>query len=477
MVKVCRIWESYTFTTACLLALRGCRLPHSLNPTVAMSTRTKPQRSLGLSMCTALVVGNMIGSGVFLLPASLAPYGAISILGWLFTSAGAILLALTFARLSRRVPGAGGPYTYTRAGFGDFAGFLVAWGYWISIWAGNAAISVAFASYLAVFLPAIGASNLLAALAALLAIWILTIVNVAGVRKAGVVQLVTTIVKLLPLVAIAVLGLFYVDASNFSPLNPTGESTFSAVTACAALTLWAFLGLESATIPADNIKDPDKTIPRSTIIGTIIAAVVYVLGTVAVMGVLPRDSLAVSTAPFSDAAAAMWGGWAAYLVAAGAVVSAFGALNGWILLQGQLPMAAARDGVFPAAFGRMSSRGTPALGIVISSVLASVLIVMNFSRGLVGAFTFILLLATLTTLFPYVLCSMSELILSAGETGSRKQRFALATSIVPSLAFLYALWAIGGSGRDTVYWGFLLLLAGVPFYVFEKIRGHQCADG
>jgi APA family basic amino acid/polyamine antiporter len=428
-------------------------------------------------MCTALVVGNMIGSGVFLLPAALAPYGAISVLGWLFTSAGAILLALTFARLSRRVPEAGGPYTYTRAGFGDFAGFLVAWGYWISIWAGNAAISVAFASYLAVFLPAIGASTRLAATASLLAIWALTIVNVAGVRKAGIVQLVTTVMKLLPLVGIAIFGLFYVDTSNFSPLNPSGESNFAAVSACAALTLWAFLGLESATIPADNIKNPSKTIPRATVVGTLIAAVVYVLGTVAVMGVLPREVLTDSISPFSDAAAIMWGNWAAYLVAAGAMVSAFGALNGWILLQGQLPMAAARDGVFPSAFGRMSRRGTPAFGIVISSGLASVLIVMNFTRGLVGAFTFILLLATLTVLFPYVLCSMAELLLAVKTKSGPRKKLTLAASLTPSLAFLYSLWAIGGSGRDTVYWGFLLLLAGVPFYVFEKIRGHPCADG
>jgi APA family basic amino acid/polyamine antiporter len=448
-----------------------------LNPTFAMSQRTKSQRSLGLWMCTALVVGNMIGSGVFLLPASLAPYGTISIVGWLFTSAGAILLALTFARLSRRVQSAGGPYTYTRAGFGDFAGFLVAWGYWISIWAGNAAISVAFASYLSVFLPAIGASTRLAAMAALLAIWALTIVNVAGVRSAGIVQLVTTIMKLIPLVGIALFGLFYLDPSHFSPLNPSSESSFSAVSACAALTLWAFLGLESATIPADDVKDPSKTIPRATVIGTIIAAVVYVLGTVAVMGVLPRAALSDSIAPFSDAAAAMWGSWAGYLVAAGAMVAAFGALNGWILLQGQLPMAAARDGVFPAAFARMSRRGTPAVGIVISSGLASVLIIMNFTRGLVGAFTFILLLATLTVLFAYALCSMAELLLAAKEKNGLKKKLTLAASIIPSLAFLYSLWAIGGSGRDTVYWGFLLLLAGVPFYVFEKIRGHPCADG
>ncbi|MGD8866847.1 MAG: amino acid permease [Gemmatimonadales bacterium] len=428
------------------------------------------ERTLGLWRSTALVVGNMIGSGIFLLPAALAAYGGISILGWLFTSTGAMLLALVFARLSRRVPKVGGLYVYTRLGFGDFAGFLVAWGYWISIWCGNAAIATAFVGYMGVFVPRLTENPLLGAATAGGAIWLLSWVNARGVRDAGIVQLATTALKLIPLIAVGLLGLLYFRPGNFIPFNASGLPVLVAISATATLTLWAFLGLESATIPAEDVVEPERTMPRATILGTAAAAVVYILGTVAVMGVIAPALLTDSTAPFADAARVMWGGWASYAVAAGAAISCFGALNGWILLSGQIPLAVARDGLFPSPLARLSKRGTPVNGIVISSVLATVLISMNYTRGLVEQFTFIILLATLTSLVPYVFCSAADFMLAAAERGGALGRKWSAILIVPTLAFLYSLWAIGGSGRDTVYWGFLLLLAGIPVYVWNRWR-------
>lgn len=437
-------------------------------------TLQKGARVLGLWRSTALVIGNMIGSGIFLLPASLALYGGISVVGWLFTATGAMLLALVFAHLGRMVPKAGGLYAYTREGFGDFVGFLVAWGYWISIWCGNAAISTAFVGYMGVFVPPLAEIPLLAGATAVAAIWLLTWVNVMGVRNAGIVQVVTTVLKLLPLIAVGTLGFLWFDPGNFRPFNVSGEPMLAALTATAALTLWAFLGLESAGIPADDVQDPEKTIPRATILGTLSSTVVYILGTVAVMGVIGPSVLAQSTAPFADAASAMWGGWMAYAVAAGAAISCFGALNGWILLQGQIPMAVAKDGLFPQAFARLSRSGTPVISIVISSLLASLLIFMNYTRGLVESFTFILLLATLTSLVPYVFCSAADVLISIRNGALARGRTFL---IAPAVAFLYSLWAIGGSGRDTVYWGFLLLLAGTPIYVWARWRQAESAAG
>jgi APA family basic amino acid/polyamine antiporter len=424
---------------------------------------------LGLWRSTALVIGNMIGSGIFLLPASLAPYGGISIIGWLFTAAGATMIAIVFARLGRAAPQAGGLYAYTKTGFGEFPGFLIAWGYWISIWSGNAAIATGFVGYLGVFVPPVSRNPLLAGVAAAGAIWLLSWVNARGVRSAGIVQVVTTVLKLLPLIAVGTLGFLFFDRHNFIPFNQSGQSLFSSITATAALTLWGFLGLESATIPADDVIDPGRTIPRATILGTLTTSGVYILGTAAVMGLVPPSALARSTAPFAEAANAMWGGWAEYAVAAGAGISCLGALNGWILLQGQLPLAVARDGMFPSLFARLSKRGTPVCGIAISSALATILISMNYTRGLVGAFTFILLLATLTTLVPYVFCSAAALRTSLGDKDGAGARRA-GIPLVPGLAFVYSLWAIGGAGRDTVYWGFLLLLAGIPVYVFQKAQ-------
>jgi APA family basic amino acid/polyamine antiporter len=433
-----------------------------------MASRTPAK--MGMWMAAALVVGNMIGSGVFLLPASLGSFGGISLLGWGFTCAGALLLALVFARLSRLVPRAGGPYAFSRAGFGDFAGFLVGWGYWISIWVANAALAVAFTSYLSWFWPALATDRALASAVGIGAIWLLTWVNVRGVRTAGSVQVVTTVLKLVPLAAVGTLGLLYMDPDNFRPFNASGEGAFPAITAAATLTLWAFLGFESATVPAEEVRDPERTIPRATVVGTVLAAVVYVLGTAAVMGVIPAAELSGSNAPFADAASRMWGGWTAPAVAAGAMISAFGALNGWILLQGRIPWAAARDGIFPAALGRTSKRGTPAFALVFSSVLVTGLMLLNSSETLVDQFTFVILLATLTALLPYAICALAEIMIYARDRERFEGQRLTGAVITALLGFVYAMWAIAGAGQETVYWGLILLFAGLPMYVWVVWR-------
>ena len=430
-------------------------------------TGTKPDAKIGLWTSAALVVGNMIGSGIFLLPATLAAYGAISLVGWIASSAGAIALALLFSNLSKLMPHApGGPYAYSRAGLGDFAGFLVAWGYWLSIWCTNAAILVTFVSYLSVFFPVIAKNSFYAVGIGLATVWLLTWINTLGVKTAGRVQLITTIMKLTPLVIVTFVGLFYIDTENFSPLNLSQESNFAAVTATATLTLFAFLGMESATVPSANIRDPERTIPRATMIGTWITIVVYVVGSVTVMGMIPNGALRLSNAPFADAAALIWGEQARSWVALGAIVSTFGALNGWILLQGQIPLAAAKDKMFPSVFKRTNGKGVPVAGIVFSSILISALMLMNFTKGLTDTFTFMILLSTLTVLVPY--------LFSAAAYGLMilQQRFwkrnAVSKIILAVVAFSYSLWAVVGSGAESVFWGFIALMVGIPFYVWMK---------
>ncbi len=425
-------------------------------------------RTLGVWTTVALVMGNMIGSGVFLLPASLAPYGGVSLLGWLISTVGALMLALVFARLARASPATGGPYAYSRRAFGDLAGFLVAWGYWISMWCTNAALAVAGVGYLDPFVPSLVRNPVTAAAMALAAIWLLTAVNLRGVREAGRVQTVTTILKILPLAAVGLAGLFVLNPSHFALADAGPRAILSGATATATLTLWAFLGLESATIPAASVRDPGRTIPRATIVGTTLAAGIYVLSTVGVMAVLPRATLGASTAPFSDAARVLAGDWAGSVVALGAAISCFGALNGWILLTGQLPMAIAADGLFPPVFGAMSARGVPARGIVIGGVFSTILIAMNYSRRLVDLFTFIILLATLSTLIPYVFSALATFLIPETPEGGRPRR--TGGAVVAGLAFAYSLWAIGGAGAEVVYWGFLLLVAGLPVYVWVVRR-------
>lgn len=432
---------------------------------------TKHIPKLGLWIVTALVAGNMIGSGIFLLPSSLAHFGSIGILAWVFTAFGAMLLALVFAQLSRLVPKVGGPYAYCREGFGNCVGFLVAYNYWIAVWVGNAAIVVAFTGYLSVFWPVLSVDNYDAFAVSVVVLWFITILNIFGLRKAGVLQLVTTILKIIPLILIAVVGIFYIHPEHYyGAFNISGKPFFIALTGAASLTLWSFIGLESATIPADSVVDPEKTISRATIIGTIIAAVIYISSTAVIMGIIPLQNLANSAAPYAAAANLIFGHWGGPLVAVGAIIACFGALNGWTLLAGQIPMAAARDNLFPKSFAKLSRHGAPAYGLVVSSVFVTLLLLLTLRDDLVEQFTFIILLATLSSLIPYFFTAMAELMLLFKNRDLFSQKRLAISIVIASLAGLYAFWTIIGAGAQIVYYGLLLMLTGVPVYVWVRWR-------
>jgi len=427
----------------------------------------KTPQKIGLLITTSLVVGNMIGSGIFVLPAALASYGSISLLGWVFTAAGALVLAKIFSNFSKMIVNkSGGPYTYARAGFGDFIGFLVAWGYWISIWITNGAIAIAIVSALSFFFPELKDTPVYSIGLGLGFIWFFTWINSLGVKESGKIQLITTALKLLPLCFVIILGAFFFDLDNFPSFNETNEGTFTSLSAVATLTLFAFLGLESATIPAENVDTPEKTIPKATLLGTLISTLVYLLGTVVLFGVLPMHVFVDSPAPFAEAAKLMGGDFAGYFVAAGAAVAAIGALNGWILIMGQIPMASAKDALFPKIFSRENKKGVPIVGLIIGSVLSSMILLMNYTEGLVKQFEFMVLLTTLCCLVPYLFTAASYALVSIEQKFNLKNKFAIMT--LAFFGFSYSIWAIYGSGSDTVFYGFLLLLCGVPLYVIMK---------
>ena len=427
-------------------------------------TETKNAKStakVGLWIATSLVVGNMIGSGIFLLPASLAPYGGASILGWLATTFGALLTALVFVRLSRNFPKQGGPYRYAYDNFGPLAGFIVTWSYWVSIWCGNAAISVATIAYLGYFWPELSTNPFYAVMAALGLIWSITYLNTRGVKKAGVFQLVTASLKLIPLLAIGLAAFWIFDSSAFKPLNISEQSLPGAINATAALTLWAFLGLESATIPADNIDNPKQTIARATLLGFTITALVYISSQVAIISVVPNDALQASGAPFADAARAIWGDWAGSLVAVGAIISCVGALNGWILLQGQVPMTAARDGLLPKILRDDKKEGVSFSALIFSSLLISFLVIANFSEGMVALFTFAILISTLGIFMPYLLSIAADIRFTINRWSEKPNYKHL---LIAVFAFVYCCWAISGIGHKAMIWGAILILAGLPIY-------------
>ncbi len=418
---------------------------------------------LGLWMATALVVGSMIGSGVFLLPAALAPFGAASLVGWGITLCGALLLAATFSKLAVHWPCTGGPYAYVRRSFGDAAGFSIAWSYWISIWSGMAAIAVAFAGSIGAIFPALTATPVRAAAFALGALWFCTAVNLVGLRSAGRVQVLVTTLKLLPLLLFGLVALWFVDAGNYVPFNPSGKRLPQVAQVTVILTMWAFAGLEVATVPAGAIRDPRRTIPRATLLGTLLAGVATILACTVVIGLVPGDILKDSGAPMAEAAGRIWGPGAAIGIAVLAAVSTFGAINGWVLVCAQVSLAAADDGLFPKPFARLDKNGTPAFGIIVGAMLSSFLVIASYSRSLVELFTFILLISTSAILLPYA-ASSAAWLRSHGGNGGR---------MVAALALIYSIYALFGAGAEALGWGAVLLLAGLPIYLWMRYANRQ----
>ncbi len=436
------------------------------------------QRSFGFWRTWALLVGVMIGNGILLLPALLAPYGSWSLLGWVFTGGGTLFIALMFGSLARRIPKLGGPYAYTREALGDLPGFLIGWGYWVSLCLATAAGGVAFAGYFGVFVPSVSSEAVPGAIAALIVIWLFTGINVAGVKSAGIVQLVTTLLKLLPLFLIAGTGILLGDVTSVPATNPNDESLFALIAGMITITMWAFVGVEAATIPADDIIQPEKTIPRALIFGTLTVTSVYILATYGVMALIPGPELAVSTSPFADAALIVFGPWGATLVTIGALISIVGGTNGNILLSGMTIRAVALDKLFPSRFASLSKAGSPAFALTFAGAFASVLVVMNYSEGLVSAYKTLIVLSTLTSVLPYATSSIADLVLQKRDVASGGLRWKSVLISVGALGF--SLFVIAGAGFRDASLGLILLAAGYPIYFWLKrkngVRPTEGAD-
>jgi len=422
---------------------------------------------LGFWLCLALVVGNFIGSGIFLLPAQLAPYGWNAFFGWLVTIGGGLCLAFVFARLARARPLAAGPYAYVDEAFGPAAAFAVAWSYWISVVVGNTALGAAAISYLSLSIPALADVPGLGALGAAAILWALTLLNCLSARAAGGVQAVTVFLKLMPLlVVIGVTAIIVAQGrQDAAPALRAQDLSLSAINGAAALTLWAMLGVECASIAARRVRDPGRNVPRATLIGTLIVGLIYLLVSTPVAMLLPQQEVAQSNGPIALFVSHYWSPRLGTMVGLFAAISAIGALNGFVLLQGELPLVMARGGGFPAWFAKTGRTGIPVRAQILSSLFATALIAANYSRSLAGLFTFMILLATSATLVLYLACALAALRL--------QQRRALPLStglaVVAAVAALYAVWTLYGAGYEATGWGAVLLAIGMALYAVMRL--------
>jgi APA family basic amino acid/polyamine antiporter len=426
---------------------------------------------LGFWICTALVVGNIIGMGIFMLPASLAPFGLNALLGWGITVLGMTVLARVFARLAREFPSADGPYAYIRENVGDVPAFIAIWCYWVSLWITNAALAIAVVGYLAAIVPAVGTFP--PALVALAILWVFVVISLFGARTGGGVQVVTTALKLLPMAAIILLGLWilFSEPATYTRQVPATPLTLKDLMAASTIALFAMLGVECATIPAGSVKDPERTIPRATMAGTILTAAIYVAVSSVAILLLPQAQLAESTAPFADLLDRYTGQGNGRWLAAFVVVSGLGALNGWTLLAGELTRSMSQHGVLPARFASANSRGAPAFALIVIGVLASAMVLMNYSKSLVQGFTFLTLVVTAANLPLYLFCALA--LVRLWQTRARPVTGDVL--VLGVLGMAYSIFAFVGLGREPFLWSLALAAAGLPIYAWMRRRGALAA--
>tara|TARA_B110000003_G_scaffold82894_1_gene84636 strand:+ start:7691 stop:8977 length:1287 start_codon:yes stop_codon:yes gene_type:complete len=422
-------------------------------------------RVIGFWRGWSIAVGCAIGSGIFMMPTMLAPYGLLGFGGWLVAGAGSILVALTMARLVKRIPKTGGPYVYVNEGLGDFSGFIIAWTYWVACVSAIAGISIAFVGYLGFFLPQIASSQIYALLASLMLIWIIVFLNIRSLENSSKFQLISTLLKLVPLMLIVLLGASNFDTSNLPELNPTNLHPISLIATVTTLVMWSFIGIETATVPADNVINPQETIPKVLIASVITILILYILVSVAIAALVPASELLDSSAPFALAASKILGVTGGAIISIGALISTLGSLNANTLTAGNLSLAAARDGLLPSKFVILTKNGTPIFTYLLTGVFVSILLMLNYTKGMVNAFVFMAMLSTLSTLIAYAFCAIAEFKFAKADAKNLQRNNALLLSCI---TFLYAFFAIWGAGIEMIIYSLILILIGTPIYLLKK---------
>ncbi|HEU4959201.1 MAG TPA: amino acid permease [Sphingomonas sp.] len=413
------------------------------------------RRAFGFWMCLALVVGGMIGSGIFLLPAQLAPFGATGIVAWFVGIAGALTLAWVLTRLAAAMPGATGVVAICAAALGPFPGALVGWSYWVGVWSANAIIALTAVRYLAAFVPALADTPFATALSATVLIWLLTLLNLSGARAAGRFQVVTTALKLLPLVGVVVIlaGLAFAGGGQFRASPHVGFQP-GALTPALTLAFYALVGFEAASVAAERVRDPERNVVRATLAGLALTGLLYVIVCSGIIFALPEAKAAQAPAPVALFVATFWGHGAGLAVAAFAAIATIGCLNGWVLVQGEVPLGMARAGLLPRWFGRTGARDVPTGVLLLASALASVLVMSNATRSAAGLLDFMLRLTAAATLWLYVGACVSALVLGIAR-------------VAAVVGFFFGLWALWGSGLEAGGLSLLLMLTAVPLYLLR----------
>lgn len=427
------------------------------------------KKEIGLAVAIALVFSNIIGAGIFVIPSQLAQVtgAGATISAWVLTGIGAIILALTFANLGSKMPVSGGVVEYSRKSFGSFMGFMTAWLYWNGCWIGNATLFIVILKYLSAVFPVLNAHPLYGFLLCSAILWLFTYINIRGAKSAGTVGSLLIILKLIILVLFIVTASGVFNINNVGPLFPAGGG-IKTIPMAAAVTFWAFEGVEIATVASGEIKNPKRNVKLSTIIGISLALFFYMAVSVLCLGAMKRTDLANSLDPLSSIMALVLGQKSLIYINIGIALSICGSSILWLLATGRAAYAAGKDNLFPGIFSKVHKKySTPYVALILGSVLINLMLLLNFFKGLNGAYNFIVLLSTLSYLPVYAVSTIAEIMLVIDFKGKSMGKKILLL-VRPSLGFLFCVWAIYASGAQTVLYGFLLIMCGIPIYAYMK---------
>ena len=438
------------------------------------------KRDIGLFSAIAIVVGQMIGSGIYMAPQGLAQYAnpSAGIIALTITGVGSLLLALCFAKMSVRDNQITSPLAATQAAFGALPAFWSGWSYWTGCWVANGAIVMGGVSYLSYFFPSLSGNSFIKYALCIFTLWFYTILNIIGIRESSVFNLIITLIKLAPLAVIVVVALFKFDAANLSTFSSEEVQGMGVIPTAMAYTLWSFLGFEGICVNAAEVKNP-RIIMRGTVIGTSLVIGVYLILTILAAGNLPQETLVASDSPFADIIQHATGGfWAGGFISIAVCISAFGCTGAWIISSASIAFSLGEQGLMPATFAKINTKyRTPVNALLINCILMSIIMIIawlgNFAEYFGNIYNFFVMLATLALLVFYALGSAAEIYLAGKKILPFNLWRFVKNSIFSLLAFIYAIFTVYGSGADYVLFGFILILIGIPFYIYVRLKREQ----
>ena len=417
-------------------------------------------KKIGFLQVLALVIGAQIGAGIFMTPSIMAQYGFMSLYGWLFSGVGAIAIALIFSKLCNQFPYNGGPHTYVNAMFGKSAAFFTGWTYWVVSLVSNIVLIKAVVSYL---IPLIGQQSEVTILALeVCVLLVLTLVNIMGINAVGSIELLLTILKIIPMIIVPIIALFFFKMDNFGQSDMVLNRTFSDnLNHIMLLTMFGFIGIELATTPAGSVKNPKKTIPISIISGTLIVLLIYILNSVSIMGAMPFQELSNSKAPYADVIKNLLAGDWNIVVSAAASIVCLSTLNAWILSGGQVALGLSEDGLLPKFFGKKNKEGAPYAAIITGSICTLPILLVTYQPNVATQVEQIIDFSVAAFLFVYVACIISFFTFLLKES-----KLTLWSLIYGATAFLFCMWSLLSAGIETIIVSSLFTLSGIPMYLY-----------